>query len=97
MGIEIDKSQAGKAAARGIEAITGDLNHKFELEDAIADGVIANQVIEHLYDTDNLLSEIWRVLKPGGVLVVSTEHLASWHNIFALLLGWQPFSLTNIS
>lgn len=47
--------------------------------------------------TDNLLSEIWRVLKPGGVLVVSTENLASWHNIFALLLGWQPFSLTNIS
>jgi SAM-dependent methyltransferase len=97
IGIEIDEGQAGKAAARGIEVIIGNLNHKFELEDGIADGVIANQVIEHLYDTDNLLSEIWRVLKPGGVLVVSTENLASWHNIFALLLGWQPFSLTNIS
>jgi 2-polyprenyl-3-methyl-5-hydroxy-6-metoxy-1,4-benzoquinol methylase len=95
--IEIDKDRASKAAERGIEVISGDLNRKFKLDDSIADAVIANQVIEHLYDTDNFISEIWRVLKPGGVLVLSTENLASWHNVFALLLGWQPFSLTNIS
>jgi len=29
--------------------------------------------------------------------VISTENLASWHNIFSLLFGWQPFSLTNVS
>lgn len=29
--------------------------------------------------------------------MISTENLASWHNIVALTLGWQPFSLTNIS
>jgi len=29
--------------------------------------------------------------------VISTENLSSWHNIFALFLGWQPFSLTNVS
>lgn len=29
--------------------------------------------------------------------MVSTENLASWHNIFSLLFGWQPFSLTNVS
>jgi len=97
MGIEIDEVQAEKAISRGIEVIIGDLNHEFKLEDSFVDGAIANQVIEHLCNTDNLLSEIWRVLKPGGILVLSTENLASWHNIFALLLGWQPFSLTNIS
>jgi len=97
MGIEIDEVQAEKAISRGIDVIIGDLNHEFELEDSIVDGAIANQVIEHLCNTDNLLSEIWRVLKPEGILVLSTENLASWHNIFALLMGWQPFSLTNIS
>jgi hypothetical protein len=30
-------------------------------------------------------------------VVTSTENLASWHNVGALLLGWQPFSLTNVS
>ena len=97
LGIEVDKDRASKAAERGIEVISGDLNRKFKLDDNTADAVIANQVIEHLYDTDNFVSEIWRVLKPGGTLILSTENLASWHNIFALLLGWQPFSLTNIS
>jgi hypothetical protein len=28
---------------------------------------------------------------------VSTENLASWHNIASLLFGWQAFSLTNVS
>jgi hypothetical protein len=31
------------------------------------------------------------------VVVTSTENLASWHNVGALLLGWKPFSLTNVS
>jgi hypothetical protein len=29
--------------------------------------------------------------------VVSTENLAGWHNIVALVAGWQPFSLVNVS
>lgn len=29
--------------------------------------------------------------------MISTENLSSWHNIFSLFFGWQPFSLTNIS
>lgn len=29
--------------------------------------------------------------------MISTENLASWHNILSLLFGWQPFSLGNIS
>jgi SAM-dependent methyltransferase len=61
------------------------------------DSVVSNQVIEHLSDTDRFVSELWRVLRPGGVAVTSTENLASWHNVAALTLGWQPFSLTNVS
>ena len=29
--------------------------------------------------------------------MISTENLASCHNIAALIMGWQPFSLTNVS
>ena len=46
---------------------------------------------------DGFLGEIKRVLKPGGYVVVSTENASSWHNIFASIMGWQIFSLTNIS
>ena len=61
------------------------------------DLVHANQVIEHVSDVDLLTSEMMRVLKPGGTFVVSTENGSSWHNIFASILGWQMFSLTNMS
>jgi hypothetical protein len=37
------------------------------------------------------------VLKPGGYAIISTENASSWENIFASIMGWQIFSLTNIS
>jgi hypothetical protein len=39
------------------------------------------------------VSEIYRILKPHGYAVVSTENLSSMDNIFALLLGYAPFSM----
>lgn len=97
LGIEIASELAAEAQSKGIQVNTGNLNQTFPLEDACADIVVMNQVIEHINDTDNLLSETYRVLKARGSAVISTENLASWHNIIALSLGWQPFSLTNIS
>lgn len=54
------------------------------------DVVIASQLIEHLRNTDNLIKEMYKVLKSGGYAVVSTPNLASWHNTLYLLLGKQP-------
>ena len=54
--------------------------------------VVCEQVIEHLHNTTWFLSELRRVLKPGGGLILSTENLASLPNIFALLLQRAPFS-----
>lgn len=97
MGIEIDPELASQASRIGIAVTVGDLNRGIPLGDELADAISANQLIEHVHDTDNLLREALRMLKPGGCIVIATENLSSWHNIFALVLGWQPFSLTNIS
>lgn len=61
------------------------------------DAVFANQVIEHLTDLDNFVQEVHRVLKPGGYAVLCTENHSSWNNIFALLIGDQPFTGPHIS
>ncbi|MBN1811538.1 MAG: class I SAM-dependent methyltransferase [Anaerolineae bacterium] len=96
-GIEIVEERRRLALEKGLDARLGDLNSRFPFSDESMDAVHANQVIEHLADTDKFVGEVWRVLKPNGYAVVCTENLASWHNIFALLLGWQPFSLSNVS
>jgi len=52
--------------------------------------VHAKEIMKHLHDTD-LFLKIHRVLIVGGYAVISVLNLASWHNIFCLLWGWQPF------
>ncbi len=97
IGIEIVPERAEIAARRSIDIKVCDLANKFPLSDSSIDFIHSNQVIEHVPDVDHFASEIYRVLKPGGSAVISTENAASWHNIFSLLFGWQMFSSTNIS
>jgi len=69
---------------------------KLPLPDGSVDFVYAGEVIEHLMDPDNLLDEIYRVLRQEGVAIIDTPNLASWFNRLVLLLGYQPF-LTEVS
>ena len=96
-GVDLDPDSASAARARGIAVVEADLNHPLPFSDGMFDTIVSNQVIEHLADTDTFVAEIERVLRPCGFAVVSTENLASWHNIGALALGWQPFSLSNVT
>ena len=96
-GVEIVSEQAAKARALGVQVHVGDICNGLPYEDASFDIVHSNQVIEHVPSIDTFAAEIYRVLRPGGVAVISTENASSWHNIAASVLGWQMFSLTNMS
>src|SRR5262249_22326239 len=96
-GVEVTDEHAAEAHARGIEVVRADLSERLPMDDGSFDVVLSNQVIEHLADTDTFVAECKRLVRPGGLCVCSTENLASWHNVAALTLGWQPFSLTNVS
>lgn len=96
-GVEIDADRANLARAKGVDVVAADLSEQLPFDDEMFDLVMSNQVIEHVPDTDNFVSEAYRVLRPGGCALISTENLSAWHNVGSLLFGWQPFSLTNIS
>ncbi len=67
-----------------------DLNKNFPLNNNSVDVITTAHSIEHLTETDHFLTEIKRVLKPKGYVVISTDNLASWMDIFFLILGKQP-------
>jgi SAM-dependent methyltransferase len=91
VGVEWLGSHAASARARGVEVKERDLNERLPFERGSFDLVHANQVIEHLRSTDQFLRELGRICAPTGRIVLSTNNLASWHNVGALAFGLQPF------
>ena len=91
-GVEFVEELAQAAEAKGIEVYRANLNEKLPIEDETFDFLCANQIIEHLFETDLFVKEIHRVLKRGGYAIISTPNLASLHSIISLLMGKQPFT-----
>jgi SAM-dependent methyltransferase len=90
VGVEFLAEHAALARERGIDVVEADLNAPLPFADASFDLVHSNQLIEHLRGTDQFLREAGRICAPTGRIIVSTNNLASWHNIGALLFGMQP-------
>ena len=53
--------------------------------------VLCCELIEHLFeDPMHLMSEVNRILKPGGHLVLTTPNIAALRGISAILQGYHP-------
>ncbi len=46
--------------------------------DAVFSTVINSEVIEHVPDSSEIWTEMWRVLRPGGILIVGTPDYGRW-------------------
>jgi methionine biosynthesis protein MetW len=90
VGVEFDPPGIVEARRRSVHVVEADLTQRLPFDDGAFDVIHSNQVIEHLADTDHFIGEIRRLLRPGGYAVVSTNNLASWHNVVSLVLGYQP-------
>jgi len=88
-GVELSESYK-VALERGVKCMRHNVEEGLPFEDCFFDAVWAEEILEHVLDTDFLLSEVYRVLKPGGVLILSTPNIASLTNRFKLLLGRYP-------
>lgn len=90
IGVETNGPWIAEARERGVDVLEADLRERLPLADGSVDVVHSNQVIEHLAGTDHFMREIRRILRDDGYAVLSTNNLASWHNIASLALGYQP-------
>ena len=55
-----------------IEFKKGDLNKPLDILSGSVDTVISFETLEHMENQDNMLSEFKRVLKPGGLIFISS-------------------------
>jgi SAM-dependent methyltransferase len=93
-GIEIFEQPARSARAQGVDVVRLDLEtENFPWKAGTFDVVIANQVLEHLKNVWLPMSEIYRVLRPGGRAALAVPNLSSLHNRVLLALGMQPTSI----
>ena len=91
-GVDIAKTAVELARKKGIKCFKVNVDIEvLPFDDCYFDGVFCGEVIEHLYDPDHLLDEIYRVLAPEGICLITTPNLASWYNRILLLLGFQPY------
>lgn len=91
VGVDWSADAVRQARARGLTLVRASVDgSKLPLSTGTADVVIMSELIEHLVDTDVVLDEARRVLRPGGSLLLSTPNLAAWYNRGLLALGVQP-------
>lgn len=76
-GIGVDVSVDKKKANSKIELIEYDLNEKLPFPNNYFDVVISLANLEHLNNPQKNLREIHRVLKPGGILLLTTPSIYS--------------------
>lgn len=53
--------------------------HQVPLADGCVDGVVAQAVLEHVLEPHVVVDEIWRVLKPGGIVYAETPFMQQVH------------------
>jgi SAM-dependent methyltransferase len=91
IGVDWSAAALTRARARGLLVVQGGVGvFGLPLPDSSADIVIMSELIEHLVDTDAAVDDARRVLRPDGVLLMSTPNLAAWFNRGLVALGVQP-------
>lgn len=90
IGIDVVVRNVQQAKVSTVEPILANVDGGIPLRDNSIDFIILSHVIEHVADTDRLVKECFRVLKPRGAMVVATPNLAAMPNIIYLLFGKQP-------
>lgn len=53
--------------------------HAMALADNSVDGVVVQAVLEHVLEPSRVVAEIWRVLRPGGIVYADTPFLQHVH------------------
>ena len=91
-GIEWNRECAETAQRNGIPVIHGDLNKNLPFDNSEFACVFGLSVLEHLLNPCKFLRESYRILAPGGKLVILTPNISTYFTAALILAGRMPSS-----
>lgn len=90
-GVGINKNLIEESNLKGMNAFLVDLNEQqLPFDNNTFDYITNISLIEHILNVDLHVEEMFRVMKPGGLLGIITPNLGSYVNLISLLFGFQP-------
>jgi len=84
IGLDIQQHKLRWLKPRHCLLVRGNCD-RLPFRDAAFAAVINSEVIEHVPDSSEIWAEMWRVLRPGGILIVGTPDYGRW---FWWVLEW---------
>lgn len=89
--VDLSNANVARAEDAGFDSLQVDLNEGLEpFPTGAFDVVSMLEIIEHVVKAEFLLGEVRRVLRPGGVLILSTPNHAWFRERVAAVLGRPP-------
>lgn len=103
VGLDVRQPEIAKAKKVLSQAILGDLEDAQIVTKVLKatknvkfDVILATSLIEHLVHPDSAIKKFKQLLKPGGVLIITTPNIAHWSTRLMLLGGnfdYQEYGL----
>jgi ubiquinone/menaquinone biosynthesis C-methylase UbiE len=96
VGVDFSLTPGGASLATGVtsgmetRAVNLDSTERLPYPDAAFDVVTCLETLEHVHDTDHLVREVRRVVKPDGYAVLSVPRIDGLLTIAMLAAGLQP-------
>lgn len=94
VGLDCNTEFVKMTQKKGIKAKFANFEGKFPIKSNSFDLIVAGEIIEHIYHTENFLKECNRVLKKNGEIIITTPNINYWAYRIKMLFGKTlPFAI----
>lgn len=89
-GLDIDPRVEAESKSKGVITTIYDAEEGLPYDEHSFDVVMTLGMMDYLPFFDGMVRDVNRILRPGGLVLISLPNLGSWHNRVQLLRGYQP-------
>ncbi|MEP3481534.1 MAG: class I SAM-dependent methyltransferase [Fuerstiella sp.] len=96
VGVDVSETAVKSARQNGYDASLIEDAVDLPFDDETVDAVVSMEVIEHLMFPLRAVEEVSRILKPGGIVLLTTPNIAYWRLRLDMLFRgrWNPLGDT---